>query len=62
MKNTLTLALIALLFAIFCLLTVPKALTLQEDYECQKLATYAENYPDFYYTSSQKEMCDIANN
>lgn len=58
---TLTLTLITLLLAIICALTSLKALNLQESYECQKLASYAENYPNFYYTQSQQKMCNITN-
>jgi hypothetical protein len=59
MKSSIQLAIVAIIAIVIGFAGLVYGLERQERYECAKLAEQAKEYPSFFYSSYQKEMCGI---
>jgi len=59
MKSSIQIAIVAIIAIVLGFAGLVYGLERQERYECKKLEQQARTYPNFFYSSYQKEMCGI---
>lgn len=57
MKTIITAVILSVIFVAVLFWIVPIGMERNRKYECEKLDKYYREYPAFYYTEWQKDMC-----